>query len=258
MEFLSRGDDVVLRRYKGTKNKSTRDLIYVNGQDMDTQYFYSYGIEFNEFMSSVPHRPEHLILLKHNFEQVQINPHSRLEYVTSEGIDTLMNEDVYDYGDFCWVDFNNEEEHTKLTGTQIEEMLHFADTSFPLHEIPKERFAYFAHDDGWFNKIYVTYLEEYQVMLSQVIVLKVHRLMGRFVDNIPCEISSKLLQYTREGLFMDFAKITKNKHELKIPVALIGCSTNMDKVYDHRDVLAEYNMWLVHTRNGWSFTNGTC
>lgn len=139
--------------------QSLRDLIYVNGKEHYDQCFYSYGIEFYEFMSCVPHRPENLILLKHQFEDARRNIHSGFDYVTSQEIDGLTEDDVYGYGDFCWVDVQKEEDLDRLTKLQIAELLTFAHLAEPLHVTPKARFAYYAHDDGWFNKLYVSDLE---------------------------------------------------------------------------------------------------
>jgi hypothetical protein len=44
-----------------------RDLIYVSGNTED-KIFYSYGIEFREFMNSYQDKPESLVLLKDNFD----------------------------------------------------------------------------------------------------------------------------------------------------------------------------------------------
>lgn len=158
--------------------KKIRDLIYVS-RDQQSNCFYSYGIEFHEFMDSVKNRPENLILLKHNFDNPRWNGHSRFDYVTKEEIHELIEDDVYNYGDFCWVDFSKEEDLDTLTNTEIAELLFFRHLARPLHAIPKVRFAYYAHDDGWFNKLYVTDLDDYEMLLSQVIVSKLQKVTGK-------------------------------------------------------------------------------
>lgn len=232
------------------KSKKIRDLIYVSGEH-EKNYFCSYGIEFLEFMDCVHHRPENLILLKHDFHNVQTNRHSRLHYLLKQGLDELIEENVYDYGDFCWVDFSKEEDLNALSNNQIAELLFFGHMGEPLHHIPKLRFAYFAHDDGWFNKLYVTDLYDYEVLLAKVIAFKLHKLAGRKVQDIPKDISSVLLEWTRDGLLIDLSKIQKNKAELRIPVSFIGHDIDMDSVYDFRKEIRDYKVWLVYSKKVW-------
>jgi hypothetical protein len=76
------------------KRKKIRDLIYVSSEHQ-TNCFYSYGIEFHEFMNCVYNRPENLLLLKHNFDNAQRNQHSSFDYVTKQEINELIEDHVY-------------------------------------------------------------------------------------------------------------------------------------------------------------------
>ena len=233
------------------KKQKIRELIYVSRSEFEDNCFYSYGIEFNDFMLCVETRPENLILLKHNFDNTQWNMHSRFDYVTSKEIDELIDDYVYGYGDFCWVDFHKEEDLDKLTELQIAELLFFGHLAKPLYDIPKIRFAYYAHDDGWVNKLYVTRPEEYESILSKVIVFKLQQLTKRSINHLPNEIAKVLLESTKEGLFIDLLKIEKNKFEIKIPVTTVGHYRDMDKVYDLKDEITEYKFWLVYSKKKW-------
>ncbi|WP_442600735.1 hypothetical protein [Paenibacillus sp. KN14-4R] len=235
------------------KNQNLRDLIYVSCSDLNSKCFYSYGIEFYEFMSCVHNKPENLILLKHNFDNAQWNPHTRFDYVTSKEISELIEDNVYGYGDFCWVDYNNEEDLDKLTKFQIAELLFFSHLAKPLREIPMIRFAYYAHDDGWFNKLYVSLLEDYKVILSRTITLKLHKLTKRSFVEMPNNIAKVLLESALEGLLIDLSKITKSKTDIKIPIAAVGHYTDMDKVYNFKEEITEYKVWLVYSKKTWKF-----
>lgn len=232
------------------KRKNIRDLIYVSGEHQ-TNCFYSYGIEFHEFMNCVYNRPEHLVLLKHNFDNAQWNQHSRFDYVMKQEINELIEDYVYGYGDFCWVDFSKEEDLDALSNNQIADLLFFGHLAKPLHKIPKIRFAYFAHDDGWFNKLYVTDLYDYETLLARVITLKLHKLTGRKFYDIPKDISSVLLECTRDGLFIDLSRVIKSTVELRIPITAIGHYTDMDRVYDLREEISDYKVWLVYSKKLW-------
>ncbi|WP_419879624.1 hypothetical protein [Brevibacillus centrosporus] len=232
------------------REQKIRDLIYVSNEH-HSNCFYSYGIEFHEFMDCVQNRPENLLLLKHNFDNPQWNQHSRFDYVTKQEINELIDDNVYGYGDFCWVDFSKKKDLDELTKDEIAELLFFSHLAEPLHNLPKVRFAYYAHDDGWFNKLYVTHLQDYEILLSQVIILKLFKLTGRKLENFPKEISAILIESTRAGLFIDLSKIVNNSVALKIPITAIGHYTDMDKVYDFREEITDYQVWLVYSTKSW-------
>ncbi|MUT66737.1 hypothetical protein [Paenibacillus sp. NEAU-GSW1] len=228
----------------------TRDLIYVSKED-HTNCFYSYGIEFHEFMSCIPDRPDNLLLIKHNFEEALMNRHTGFEYVTKQEINKLIEDDVYGYGDFCWVDFIDEEELDALSSDQIAQLLFFGHLARPLHKIPMNRFAYFAHDDGWFNKLYITEHQDYENLLANVIPMKLRRLTGRKVNGIPSAIASKLVTCAKDGLFIDLSNVIKSRTQLKIPMTAIGHWTDMDQVYNLREEINHYQIWLLYSNKVW-------
>ncbi|WP_052675853.1 hypothetical protein [Paenibacillus sp. IHBB 10380] len=228
------------------KKNKIRDLIYVSRTN-DQQCFYSYGIEFFEFINSIPNRPENLILLNHHFDYARRNQHTNFEYVTRLEIELLLDDDVYGYGNFCWVDFAKEEDLNRLSNGQIAELLFFSHMAKPMKSIPMNRFAYYAHDDGWFNKLYVTDLRDYESLLSNVIINKLGLLTGRLFPKLPSDISSILLECTREGLFIDLSKIIKTRGKLKIPIASVGHYTDMDKVYDFKEHIDEYKVIIEYS-----------
>lgn len=233
------------------KKHNIREIIYVSGSEIDNHCFYSYGIEFFEFMSCLDNRPENLILLKHNFDNAKWNQHSRFDYVTSQEINELIDDYIYGYGDFCWVDFYKEEDLDQLTKLQIAELLFFSHLAKPLNDIPKVRFAYYAHDDGWFNKLYVTKLEDYEMILSKAVVFKLQKLTRRSIIDIPSDISRILLESTKEGLFIDLSKIKKGKGEIQIPITAVGHYRDMDRVYDLKDEITDYKIRLVYSKSAW-------
>ncbi|MCR8656625.1 hypothetical protein [Paenibacillus endoradicis] len=237
------------------KKQTVRDVIYVSGRDFASKCFFSYGIEFHELMSCVEHRPENLILLKHNFDNAQLNLASRFEYVTSLEIDELIADDVYGYGDFCWVDFNKVDDLDNLNSFQIAELLYFGHLAKNLQVIPKQRFAYYAHDDGWFNKLYVSELVDYEVMLARVITLKLKNFSRKLITPLPNVISKILLEATKEGLFIDFSKLEKTKFEIRIPITAVGHYMDMDAVYNLKDEITDYKIWLVHRNREWRLIN---
>jgi len=80
-----------------------------------------------------------------------------------------------------------------------------------------------------------------------------NKLTGRQVQEIPKDISSVLLEWTRDGLLIDLSKIQKSKAELRIPITFIGHDIDMDGVYDFRKEIRDYKVWLVYSKKVWKF-----
>lgn len=67
-----------------------------------------YGIQFKDFISCTPKPINNVLLIEHEYWSKKYHLHSRFMYTTKENIDDLVSKDIYNYGDFCWVDFNEE------------------------------------------------------------------------------------------------------------------------------------------------------
>ena len=159
-------------------HQDIRDLIYVHLNQTD-QYVMSYGIEFDEFAAAFSGSLNHLLLLKHRFDDADFNMHTLLEYCPEDRIKKLAGEDVYSYGDFCWIDFIEEEVLNELSGQELAELLYLGHQKqhlkLPFYNKLGNRFVYLAHDDGWFNKIYYRSFKDFFHLLSEVIADKVPR-----------------------------------------------------------------------------------
>ena len=68
---------------------------------------FSCGASFIEFYEFIPHKPENLLLMKANFWDGKWNKNTGFEYVEKEQLKDLLEDNIYGYGDFCWVDFDN-------------------------------------------------------------------------------------------------------------------------------------------------------
>ena len=102
--------------------------------------------------------------------------HTLLEYCPEERINKLAAEDVYGYGNFCWIDFIEEEVLNELTGQEIAELLFLGHQKqhlkSPFYNKLGNRFVYLAHDDGWLNKTYYRSFKDFFHLLSEVIATK--------------------------------------------------------------------------------------
>lgn len=154
------------------RNHAIRDLIYIHLNEQN-QYVMTYGIEFAEFAQTLSDSINNLLLLKHRFEHGDFNTHTMFDYVSRDKLGRLVEDDVYGYGDFCWIDFEEEEAVNELPGQTIAELLYLGHVKEhlkpPFYNYLSNRYVYLAHDDGWFNRTYYRDLNDFYRMLGEVI-----------------------------------------------------------------------------------------
>lgn len=228
-----------------------RDLIYVSRPHADDLFCYAYGIEFAEFLSGVKPPLANLLLLNHRFDAAKWNPHTGLEYVTAAEIGRLIEDDVYGYGDFCWVDVERKEDLNRLTRPQIAELLLFGHLAETLDDLPLARFAYYAHDDGWFNKTYFAVAEDYAGMLSGVVRSKLSLFAGQELNDLPETVQTGIMAYATDGLFIDFLRMEIEDSRIRVPIATVGHHRDMDLVYGLRDRTPDVRAWLDYADGKW-------
>ena len=98
------------------------------------------------------------------------------EYVEEENIHKLIQAEIDEFDEFCWVDFDDASDLDELEPKEIAELLYLAHKKNHLQErsflLLKNRFVYFSHDDGWYNKVYYRRIADFVGMLSKVIPYK--------------------------------------------------------------------------------------
>jgi hypothetical protein len=222
-----------------------RDLIYIHHHNLD-QYVISYGIEFKEFMASFSSNLNYLLLLKHHFNDAEFNMHTLLEFVPQEKINKLINDGVYGYGNFCWLDFAEVEGLNELNGQEIAEILYLGHLKQhlkqPFYQKLTNRFAYLAHDDGWFNKIYYREMGDFYEMLGNVVGMKLSEIhtkktffnlrKSREFPPVPGKTLTQVSNFLREGLVISLRKREETRQRLEIPIWVVGDFLDMDDMYE--------------------------
>lgn len=230
------------------QNQEIRDLVYVHLNE-NGQYVISYGVEFVEFALSLPRSLNHLLLLKHKFDDGEVNRHTQLEYVTKDMIRKLAQDNIYGYGDFCWIDFEENEGLDELSGNEIAELLYLGHLKqhlkMPFYNKLGNRYVYLSRDDGWFNKTYYRHMNDFYRMLGQVISIKLadlkleKTLIGlrkkRSYPPVNLDIILSLSKFMREGTVFSLRNAVQNRNRIEIPIWVIGDFDNMD------DMFEEYN-----------------
>ncbi|WP_445490607.1 hypothetical protein [Niallia sp. 03133] len=226
-------------------NHGIRDVIYIHLHEKE-RFVLSYGIEFSEFFQILGESIPSILLLKHKFEEGEFHSHTMLEYVPKPKLAKLVKEDVYGYGDFAWIDFEETEALDILEGQTIAELLylgHIKDhLKAPFYQQLDNQFVYLAHDDGWFNKTYYKNLDKFYHLVCEVIASKLSQLklekalLGlkkkRTYPPITNQIMAVLKDYMKEGMVLSIQKTVQNRFRLEIPIWVIGDFSNMDSMYE--------------------------
>ncbi|WP_042357649.1 hypothetical protein [Bacillus rubiinfantis] len=226
-------------------HQDVRDLIYVHLNQSD-QYVISHGIEFTEFVSTFSGSFNHLLLLAHRYDDADFNRHTLLEYCPADRIKQLAAEDVYRYGDFCWIDFIEEELLNELSGQEMAELLYLGHHKHhlkpPFYNKLGNRFVYLAHEDGWFNKTYYRSFKDFFQLFSIVIARKLGELkpekslLGikkkRVYPPVNKEILLSLTPFIKEGICLSLRDADHQRNRIEIPIWVIGDFADMDDMYE--------------------------
>ncbi|CAM3618329.1 hypothetical protein [Cytobacillus oceanisediminis] len=234
------------------RNHTIRDLIYIHLNEQD-QYVMTYGIEFAEFVRTLSDSINNLLLLKHRYEHGDYNMHTMFDYVSRDKLGRLVEDDVYSYGDFCWIDFEEEEAVNELPGQSIAELLYLGHVKEhlkpPFYNYLSNRYVYLAIDDGWFNRTYYRDLNDFYRMLGEVIPgkmgqMKVEKtLLGikkkRTYPPISRDVLLSLKPLMKEGAVLSIKDIDQNRVRIEIPIWIIGDFANMDDMYDEYESIVK-------------------
>ncbi|MDW7617037.1 hypothetical protein SC499_20635 [Peribacillus simplex] len=221
------------------------DILYMHMQASERFVLFN-GLNFREFVYSLPYTLDSILLLKHQYDGGEYNLNVLLDSASSEDIAKLVKENVRAYGDFCWIDFEEEEGLDELDGRELAELLYLGHAKThldpPFFRKLNNQFVYLAQDDGWFNKIYFRSLSTYYMMLGSLIPLKLEPLkvertwLGirkkRELTAIPAEIISSLAHIMAEGLIFSFRHVKYSRTKIEIPAWVVGDYLNMDEMHD--------------------------
>lgn len=214
-----------------------RDVFYISA-NFDDNYYVYYGMEFNEFIRHCPINLENILVTDGNNIANNFNGRWMLETANcKEDILELSKEDIYGLGNFHWMDYNNEEDLNNCSPDEMAEVLYLSHFGKPLKTpfINKinNNFFYYAHDDGWFCKLYCKDM----IVLKDIIANKIIECFStnkrRKIYSMPEEVKSVLLDLTKRGLLIDFSNIFKGDKFISLNIYTIGHYLDMDDMYNN-------------------------
>lgn len=175
----------------------------------DKSYIHTSGIEFIDFINGMQLKNTNFLILKGFPQNCKYSRKLCLEYVTKKLADKFIKEDVYRYGDFCWLDYEDDKALSKITKDELAQMLYMGHKMEPFNNFRftclNNKYAYICHDDGWWNNVYMENTNNYKNVIAYILAKK---LKGRKRNiNLPDDILlDKIMNMCKEGAFIDFEK----------------------------------------------------
>ena len=225
--------------------------IYIDETD---GYVFSTGMDFKTFAAALRGKARGLLLLKGFPRDAVYDRHTSFEYVPpKETANFIQEEDVYDYGDFCWVDFSESKDIAKLTDEEIAALLFAAHLKRPLgspfFDSIGNQYLYLCHDDDYWVKVYMQDIKKYKLVIEQKIR---NCFMGkkRSLAPIPSDIIDDLFDFFKSGAVFDFENSTVSSIHTGVrifPTRNIGfCADDIHKELDHQRNIGGIGKYLEY------------
>lgn len=242
----------------GYRVRKLRDIFYINAYPDKNEFVY-YGLEFKEFIRFIPFELKNLLLIQSQYYVAGGGSNYSFETVGESDIEELVSEDIYGYGDFTWVDYNHISNVKNLEPREVADLLYlghmFRPVESPFFDKIENRFAYLAHDDGWFCRLYCRYFEDFTEVIVKKVIDMASTSKKRKIYDFDEEEKLKLLSLAKDGLIIDFSNILRQVKSIEIPIYTIGKFIDMDEMYNglkrHRG-RSKYSAWLVHKNKKWT------
>jgi hypothetical protein len=238
--------------------RKLRDVFYINAFQDNNEIVY-YGLEFKEFIKFIPVELDNILFLKSEHYGAGYRVKYNFETIQKDELKEFTNEDIYGYGDFCWVDFDKVESINGFEPSEVAELLYlghmFLPVNSPFFEKIQNRYVYLAHDDGWFCRLYCRNFNDFGEVIANKVVSMVSTSKRRKIYSVQDELKSQLLSLAESGLLIDFSNVLRCERSIEIPIYTIGKFIDMDAMYNdlRRHIgRARYSAKLVHKNKEWT------
>ncbi|MBH5316840.1 hypothetical protein I6N90_03320 [Paenibacillus sp. GSMTC-2017] len=235
----------------------TKDVIYMIYNEKE-QSVTSMGIKFNDFVTSLTIELNNVLLLASQYTGEDYHTDLRLEFVRKEHLIDLYKENVYDYGDFCWVDFDEITSLDNLEPQEKAELLYLEHykkaLSNPFSDKLNNKYVYLAHDDGWYNKVIYKDINEFINILRQLIPNRLS-MYKKSMERLGLDVVQQLVRLAKDGILIELYRCIKSKNSIEIPFSIIGKILDFDDVYNNMErhkAKANSEFWLVFKNKQWA------
>lgn len=233
------------------KMKSTEDFIYhiyVHMNEIDRFVIFS-GLTLQNFVASVGPL-QHLLLLKHDYEDGSFNMHTQFDFVTIDEIQQFSKKMTDSTHGLCWIDFVDEKHVNQLTSVEQAELLYLSHKREPIYS-PfsnklQNRYVYLSSEVEKMTKIYFRHINDSDLLVCNVFnsyIKEKEKAAGFFRRkskvNIP-SISTEFLKayrpFAKDGALLSLFKSEKTK-EYSVEIRNVADYSFMDEIWDDLETI---------------------
>ncbi len=187
------------------------------------------GITWSEFYHGIDDKPKGILLMKRVTIKIDTCNLS-LDYIPPERMSEFVKSDVYNLGEFHWVDFEDVASLSNVTDAELSEILFTSHMGRPLKSYKidslQNRYVYLGHDDGWFTKTYMDCPSNYRHVINYKICKEIKgRRCG--IEPIQDDVMAWMLPLFQKGAVLDFEGGT----EVGVCIYQIGRAKSMDEIH---------------------------
>lgn len=210
------------------------------------------GIRFYDFYFGIKNKPDNILVLQGNSFGSFYNQNLCLEYMSNKQINSFIQLDLCRYGDFCWVDFAQEENLNHVSDKELSELLFIAHKFEPLNSIKfkcmNNRYIYCSHDDEYLTRIYMD-VKKYMDVI-EFVALNYLKQKNKVLFSE--EMKDVLFQLCQSGIIFDFEQ---NSDRIKFYV--VQEEIKIDDIYKKLIALRQKgNGWYLAIKNNeWTLEN---
>lgn len=236
-----------------------RHFYYVVS-DFETNKIFSCGATFSEFMEFIKIKPTNILLLEAYFGNGKYHKDIKFDYVDGGNMKEFINDDVYSYGNFCWVDYNDISLLDNMNKLEIAELLYIRHKFEPLYEAHinwlNNNYLYMAHDDDYWTKIYMRNIHDYKNIIHGKI-LKAFKGRKKDIEPLPDEIIEYIFINSKDGILFDFENVNFYNGKTSVRIYKLGKNYNYDKIYEvfrRKENFTNTNMYLQYNNRNKKWT----
>ncbi|MCG8338266.1 MAG: hypothetical protein MJE63_27485 [Proteobacteria bacterium] len=224
------------RGFYWENKEHTSDLLcleYVEGESIVK----SSGMAFKEFITCLPRLPSHILFINFVYTPLAKYPyHMKLlcPYCSKNDFDKLVDIDVYNFGDFAWIDFDSVESLDTLEPQEIAELYYLGRQWRPVNSTYfqklNNRFVYTAHDDYHINHLLYRDMNDYKDILSNIIPLKLSKLYQLTLPPIDDDTISTLVELIKSKIAIDMEHMKKDER-IAIPIYTVEADIALQNIW---------------------------
>ena len=153
------------------------------------------------------------------------NDDTKMWVVPEESIMEFAEENVYSFGNFSWVDYENDSQIKNISKIELAELLYATHMKKPISAYTwaslNNNFLYLSHDDSFWVKVYLKDVDDYKYVIEHKIrkELKGKR---RSIEPISECILNSVFDFCKNGAVFDFENMVETGMGVGVTIYKVG------------------------------------